>query len=346
MGKLYLLPKIHKRLENVPGRAVISNCGAPTEKDSEFLDFHLKSVMQNGASYVRDSNDFKNKIKNIKIPNNALLVTADVVGLYPSIPHESGLNALREALEQRSRKEIPTENLIKMAEFVLKNNFFEFDSKVFQQIAETAIGTKFVPPYACIFMDQLETKFLETPTFKPLVWFRYIDDIFFIWTHGEEKLKTFMAELNSFNDNIKFTYEYNKDSIPFLDLKVISSNGKLITSLYSKPTDCHQYLHYESCHLDHTKGSIVYSQALRLKRLCSLNLRSWFLRRGYPEKVINAEMGKVRFNSENSRFNNKQEKGVLFVVTFHPHLKVLQRIVDKHLHLLYMNDEVKRVFTP
>ena len=242
-----------------------------------------------------------------------------------------------------------------MAEFVLKNNFFEFDSKVFQQIVGTAIGTKFAPPYACIFMDQLETKFLETQTFKPLVWFRYIDDIFFIWTHGEEKLKTFMAELNSFNDNIKFTYEYNKDSIPFLGLKVISFNGKLITSFYSKPTDCRQYLHYESCHPDHTKRSIVYSQALRLKRVCSrksdfkehsLNLRSWFLRRGYPEKVINAEMCKVRFNSESSRFNNKQEKGVPLVVTFHPHLKVLQRIVDKHLHVLYMNDEVKRVFTP
>ena len=81
LGKLYLLPKIHKRLENVPGRPVISNCGTPTEKGVHLLDFHLKSVMQNGASYVRDSNDFKNKIKNTKIPNNALLVTADVVGL-------------------------------------------------------------------------------------------------------------------------------------------------------------------------------------------------------------------------------------------------------------------------
>ena len=159
MGKLYLLPKIHKRLENVPGRPVISNCATPTEKVSEFLDFHLKSVMQSGASYVRDSNDFKNKIKNIKIPNNALLVTADVVGLYPSIPHESGLNALREALEQRSRKEIPTESLIKMAEFVLKNNFFEFDSKVFQQIAGTAIGIKFAPPYACILWTNWKPNF-------------------------------------------------------------------------------------------------------------------------------------------------------------------------------------------
>ena len=46
LGKMYLLPKIHKRLSNVPGRPVISNCGTTTEKVSEFLDFQLKSVMQ------------------------------------------------------------------------------------------------------------------------------------------------------------------------------------------------------------------------------------------------------------------------------------------------------------
>ena len=50
LGNLYLLPKIHKRLSNVPGRPVISNCGTPTEKVSEFLDHHLKPIMQNGLS--------------------------------------------------------------------------------------------------------------------------------------------------------------------------------------------------------------------------------------------------------------------------------------------------------
>ena len=159
-----------------------------TEQASESYDFHLKSIMQNGASYIKDSNDFKSKIKNIDIPNGALLVTADVAGLYPSIPHEAGLSALKEALNKRTCKEIPTENLIKMAEFVLKNNFFEFNINVYQQISGTANGTKLAPPYPCIFMDQLETKFLENQNLKPLVWFRYIDDIFFIWTHGEENL--------------------------------------------------------------------------------------------------------------------------------------------------------------
>ena len=37
-----------------------------------------------------------------------------------------------ETLDERARKEIPTENFFKMAELILKNNFFEFDKNVYQ----------------------------------------------------------------------------------------------------------------------------------------------------------------------------------------------------------------------
>ena len=52
LGKLYLLPKIHIRLSNVRGRPVISNCGAPTEKVSEFRDCHMQTLMRKGWSYL------------------------------------------------------------------------------------------------------------------------------------------------------------------------------------------------------------------------------------------------------------------------------------------------------
>ena len=66
--------------------------------------------MQNGWSYIKVSGDFIKKINNLdSIPENAILVTADVVGLYQSIPHEVGLRALREALDKRDEKTIPTE---------------------------------------------------------------------------------------------------------------------------------------------------------------------------------------------------------------------------------------------
>ena len=57
-------------------------------------------------------------------------------------------------------------------------------------------------------------------------------------------------------------------------------------------------------------------------------------------------MRKVKLNVDNKRSNNRQRKGLPFVVTFHPKLKVLQNIFNKHLSLLHVNDEVKRVFTP
>ena len=96
---MYLLPKIHNRLNDVPGRPVISNCGTPTENLSEFLDHHLQPIIQAGKSYIKDTSDFLENLKNLgNIPSNAILVTADVVALYPSIPHDAGLQALFEKL--------------------------------------------------------------------------------------------------------------------------------------------------------------------------------------------------------------------------------------------------------
>ena len=106
IGKLYHLPKIHKKLFNVPGRPVICDCGTTTEKASDFLDSHLKTIMQESCrtkKKIKDSVDFINKIGEIgDIPENVILVTADVVGLYPSIAHKAGLKALKNDLDKRN----------------------------------------------------------------------------------------------------------------------------------------------------------------------------------------------------------------------------------------------------
>ena len=204
---------------------------------------------------------------------------------------------LDKALDNRENKKIFTDYLTKMAEFVLKNNYFEFNGKVKKQILGTAIGTRFAPPYACIFMDQVETEFLETQKHKPLVWFRYIDDVFFIGTHGKQKLSLFLENLNKFCPNIKFSHETNKKSIHFLELNVRLSYGNILTDLYVEPT-CR---HYTSSHPDHTKRSIVFSQALRVSRVCSEKsdslkhlekVKSWFLVREHPKDLIESGMKK------------------------------------------------------
>ena len=79
---MYLLPKTHKRLFDVPVPPVISNCRSPTEKLLEFLDHHIQPVMKGGSSYDKDKEDFLEKLKHLgKVPSNAILVLADVVDL-------------------------------------------------------------------------------------------------------------------------------------------------------------------------------------------------------------------------------------------------------------------------
>ena len=97
---------------------------------------------------------------------------------------------------------------------------------------------------------------------------RYIDDIFFICTEGENKIESFLQRLNTF----KLTYEKSKTSVNFLDVVVKINCDKFETDLYSKPTDCHQFLEFNLVHPIHIKKPIVYSQGLRIKRLCSSSL--------------------------------------------------------------------------
>ena len=75
-----------------------------------------------------------------------------------------------------------------------------------------------------------------------MIWRRYIADTFFIWEHGEESLEKFLNKLNTFHPTIKFTAEYSKETINFLDVNVRLVEGELMTDLFVKPTDTHQFL--------------------------------------------------------------------------------------------------------
>ena len=127
--------------------------------------------------------------------------------------------------------------------------------------------------------------------------------------------------------------------------------------MYIKPTDRHLYLHYLSAHSYHTEKSVVFSQTLRISRLCSSEkdfedhkeeMKSWFRKREYPGNLIRSEMNNVKFSNfrpKNSD-NNNNMKGIPLVVTYYPLLKSLSGIIDNSLSILHMDKEVKKVFTP
>ena len=109
-------------------------------------------------------------------------------------------------------------------------------------------------------MDRFESKALAGYHIKPLTWLRFIDDIFMIWTHGEEALVEFITYLNSLHPSIKFTHEYSHSSINFLDTTIkFNSERERITTLYNKPTDNSSVLTLQKC----TSGKQPYQGTLQ-----------------------------------------------------------------------------------
>ena len=202
---------------------------------------------------------------------------------------------------------------------MLKNNIFTFGKKTLKQKRGTAIGTKFAPPYSILFMAELESEY------KAYLWWRYIDDIFFLWEHGENKLKSFIDKINKAHPTIKFTAEWSKTSINFLDVTVSLIEGVIETDLFVKPTDSHQYLQSSSCHPFHCKKGIPYSQALRLNRICSEtnsfdkrcnDLERFLWERGYSSNMVRKEILRARKISRNELLDKEKSQGNVSKLTF------------------------------
>ena len=132
-------------------------------------------------------------------------------------------------------------------------------NKRYLQTHGTAMGTRMGPSYANLFLAKFETDTLTRAPFQPYIWWRYMDDIFMIWTRSVQDLNTFTSFLNNIHPTVKFTCDYTFTSIPFLDVNVSLHNGEIVTDLYTKPTDKHQYLLHSSCHPIHTKRAIPFS---------------------------------------------------------------------------------------
>ena len=136
-----------------------------------------------------------------------------------------------------------------------------------------------------------------------------------------------MRELNSSDSSIKFTNEHSNKRVSFLDLQVDIVKSKLITSVFVKSTDRYQYLQKD------------------FKEKLS-GMKSWFLKRGYQEQIIDRKMEKVIFRENKKKSGINKKKGVPLDVTYHLKLKSLSKMIKDNFYLLYMNDEVKKTFTP
>ena len=77
---------------------------------------------------------------------------------------------------------------------ILTENSFQFNGRDYLQIHGTAMGTKMAVAFANIFMAKVETEIISQSTLKPLVWKRFIDDIFTLWNTTRERILQFIEQ--------------------------------------------------------------------------------------------------------------------------------------------------------
>ena len=264
--RFYLLPKLHKTTwpssHMAPGRPIVTDIDSPSRKCSDHINFFLLPLCALQPSYLKDSGHLIAILRSVTLNTDALLFTMDVEALYTNIPLEEGIQAVAEAFRRHPSPERPDLSLLTLLRLILSSNFFHFGDTLWRQSSGVAMGNPFGGAFANIFMASWESQALDSYPLRPLLWRRYQDDIFGIWTHGEAALKLFHSHLNSIHANIKTTLDFGP-SVHFLDLSISISNNLLSFSLFSKDTDTHLILPPSSYHPPHTFRGVVFSEILR-----------------------------------------------------------------------------------
>jgi len=318
----YLLPKIHKKREVWPqanlmpeGRPIVSDVNSETYRISEFIDYYLNPLGAKHESYLKNTYDFVNKIRNFAVDNNYLLVTGDITSLYTNMNIDRSLDCVKKIFAENKDEKRPDDSILQLLEISLKNNDFQFNDKNYLQIMGTAMGKRFAPALANIYLLEFDKIASNNYLIKPMLFFRYLDDIFFLWPGDVNSLKDYESFLNNIIPDIKVTLEFDLNHINFLDTTVYKFNNTLQTKIYFKPTDTHQLLHKDSFHPRHTFMGILKSQFIRYKRICSNKsdydntckiLFASLIKRGYKHREMRTCKNEVWFNYQESTNDNKE----------------------------------------
>ena len=175
--------------------------------------------------YIRDSKHFLQLLESFPpLPENAILVTADVPALYRNIPPDEGIEFVLHYLKLHANilpPGTPSPHTIGvLLETILKNNNLSFMDRHFLQLVGTAMGTKAAPPNSNLFMDRHKETTREAFIWAIPFWKRFIDVIFMIFLGTTKQLQSTNDFMNNLNPTIKFTFEHSTQEIPFLDIKI------------------------------------------------------------------------------------------------------------------------------
>jgi len=327
MGSFRLLAKLHK--EKLSFRPIINCISHPTSTLSLLIDCILQPFVKTSTSYLQDSQNLIQITESMSFPKDSKLYSCDFEGLYTNIDLGHALLIITDfIIDNFESSYITTFGFREILKIVFENNIFSFNKKFYKQIRGIAMGSKCGPSIANIYISLLEKNFLTIH--KPLLYVRFIDDIFTILRQS--------FDINILLNNflyLKLNLVTSK-KVVFLDLTIELSqiNGSLIYSLYTKPTCTFSYLLYTSNHPEFIFVNIPKSLFIRIRRICSLfsdylyfglRLIDQLVSRGYDRtkifrlfiqisKIDRASL--IPYKKKTSRSNSILDKKIFFKLPF------------------------------
>lgn len=306
-AKFYVLPKVHKKFDNFPvGRPICNTRSTINKGVSMILDAILQPLSMYVPNLLIDSTHLIYLLSKVSLDTNRkyMLVTADINAMYLELPihccKENVVKFFEEVTDKCLPFDITSRNLKILLDLCLDYSFIDFNNELFFQHKGIQMGNS-----ASVSIANITAYMLLRSIWVPEVVFktRFIDDIFLILDVTDIENPETLIENIFTHPFLKFSHEYSSNKVNFLDLSImLDEKNHISTSLYKKPMNKHEFLHFSSNHPKHIMKSLPYSCGLRVIRACSNDdikfkeldtLFNRFAKRGYPKTLLNDTFHKL-----------------------------------------------------
>ena len=343
-GYVYGNVKTHK--ENNPLRPIISQIPTPTYNLAKSLNNIISPYLPQEFT-LKSTNDFIDLLHSNQC--NGIIASLDVESLFTNVPIDPTIQIIIEHSYNHPTippPKIPSEILRQLLELCTKEAPFRCpEGKLYLQIEGVAMGSPLGPTFANFYMGDLEKRVFEDPEQKPVIYARYVDDIF-VQIESEAKLIA-LKQLFQSNSALNFTYELNvNNKLPFLDILVDTNNNTFHTTVYHKPTDHGKCLNANSECVSKYKNSVITNYLNRAYKVSSswpdfhnevMHIKQKLVNNNYSNNVVDAQI-KIFLQKKLSTSVNQEEKRTLIPIYYQSQTHLNYKIEERAIKNIVLNN--------
>ena len=200
------------------------------------LLLELRPLIRSGKNYIKDTEQFIDKVRNIKLEEDETMISFDILDMHPSLPKEDVITeVVRRINDENFKASMNKKALTELVNISVEFMSFSCNNQYYEQKDGLFIGSPTSPAFAELHIQGVEEIHVYRMIHTPWLWLRKVDNIFVITKY--DKIET-LDELNKFSCKVQFTYESATDNtLPFLDCLIeIDNEGRLQTKVYRKKT--------------------------------------------------------------------------------------------------------------